>query len=151
MPITLDTVEGNWKEVNVGQELKRVKELTLSFSSSVDLSQLEGKPLRIYLNLNYADACAWLEMFSSQLKSVMVTTSSNKSLLKPSVMKSLAYDTNKPVFCLEHGTSLHNLLLDFFVFPQKLFFFELDSSVFKELSSGSEFQIKFELRFGSKL
>lgn len=145
-PAQVENIREGWRELEVNNELKRVKHLDLSMTSEVPIENIEKPNLRFYINLPYPEALVWYELFTANLSAISLKYRDGSHIIPTHSLSSKGFAKDSAIFALKHCNNLHSLLLDYFLFPQKMFFFEFDKTLWPANLNGNEFTIRFEFK-----
>jgi len=138
LPLKLASVveyeQGSEPEVNFGLKFQLVNQT---------LDQLEFDSVRLYLGGDYSDASDLYMLLLSQLRHMHVVAS-GEVYLEPSVVKATGFERSQSLFPQPKGMMpAFDLLQQYFLFPQKYLFIDIDLKAWRSRGTGSEFELRF--------
>lgn len=138
LPLKLSHVvqyeQGSEPEVSFGLKFQLVNQT---------LDQLEFDKVRLYLGGDYSDASDLYMLLLSQLKSVNVIAN-GEIVLDPSVVTATGFEREQSLFPQPKGMMpSFDLLQQYFLFPQKYLFIDINLKDWRGRGTSSEFEIRF--------
>ncbi len=124
--------------------------LVFETAAGTDVSELEVETLRLHLAGDVMATMPLHEMLVSALVDVVIEADGRDHHLGPSVLRELGFDEGQEVLPVPaHAHPAYSLLQEYFVFPRKFQFFELNG-LKGRLGSGAGFAVRLVFAHAAK-
>ncbi|OUL58194.1 type VI secretion system baseplate subunit TssF [Pseudoalteromonas ulvae] len=144
LPIELNTVTTKLADKLHDSQNQRVIHLKFDFDASRnDIANYEFGKLRLHLNQALPDASLWLLMFARNVNGIVIKDDIGEHLLSAQKVKLIGFDTDAKLFQYDDAAPLHQLLQEYFTFPEKFMCVELDIQSWQQ-RAGVAFSITVE-------
>lgn len=119
--------------------------------SSAELSTYDFSTLPFYIHRPYSDATQWFKLLSQQLTRMTITDDTGETVIPIANLRTAGFNNDNSVFANTEYGSCHDLLQEYFLFSERLFFFDLDLSAWQK-RRGRRAQLRFEFdNYGRQL
>jgi type VI secretion system protein ImpG len=143
LPLSITDISSQHKDRNIEDELRRVIDVKLNIDSSRNnLANYQFDKLRLFINQPINDASMWILMLAQQLISVEVKDEWGVHILPNTAVTQTGFNPRNNIFENESSASIHQLLQEYFIAPEKFQFIDLDLSSWQQ-RSGEKFEINF--------
>lgn len=142
MPISVADVSLAPAQIESAGTRQRVLQLSIKFDSSKnDLANYQFDKLRLYIDLPSSEASLWMLMLHQQLIDIEVTDNSGVNTLDKSRLSLTGFDISKSLFNHEGSASVHQVLQEYYMVPEKFQFAGIDLTQWQQ-RSGEQFELK---------
>jgi len=142
LPILLTDISTHKNESADGQS-----KLSLEFMFTSERNLLENyhfDKLRLYFNLATTDASVWLTVLHSLVQTLAITDANGRIELANDAISFPALETRNKTTTKANKGLMHQLLMDYFLCPEKFLFVDIDVSRWQK-RSGSKFVLAADI------
>lgn len=146
LPISVQSVSHRVIERNIDGSQRKLQQLNIEFDASRnDLANYEFDKLRFYFDLPQAQSTTWMSLFSQHLESVNVIDANGERHLPSASVGLAGFDTNNDLAQDSGSSSVHKLLQEYFLFPEKFGFLDISLAQWQQ-RGGAQFSLVFEFK-----
>jgi type VI secretion system protein ImpG len=132
--------------INCIEDSSEITNIKFSLRPVGDLSRLPFSKLRFYLSGDYGDASNIFYLLSSKLQKILIQTDASKQELAIDALTTKSFNQDAMLYNSKmNDIPTFNLLREYFIFPQKFMFLELDISNWVERDVDNTFSITFQV------